>query len=430
MTDREKDFEEKVLAAGSWITEEFLEGLLSQHEKSDKIKVIEKSVTPAVGFGNNYMSMLHRVIVKFCENGSNSKEQHLIIKQFPSSQIGQKFVEELKLFEREISIYTEILPKINDIFRRFSNEPFLAPMAYPSPMENVLIMEDLKIKGYEMVNRQDQLPFDHCIEALKSLSQLHVLSIVLEKEYPGTLDKITCAFFSEKTRDTMEPFMKEYFPMISKLLEDIPELVKFSKVVNDFGAKGYDIVMNNFEKAKEDFVQVLGHGDMWLANIMFKKDENGQLVHSKLVDFQMCRKSSPAIDVLHLLFTSVQPQVLSEKWSELIESYYNAFLQYWKLYSLEEKCFTLDELHRELQRLSPHAFNMICSMLPHVINRTDDVIDMEAVNPDALEIPDDGHFIKQTFRREKTRNIMIQYFKHCDKLGYIDEIQKTMDNIQ
>lgn len=289
ITDREKDFEEKVLAAGSWITEEFLQGLISQHEKSDQIKVIEKSVTPAVGFGNNYMSMLHRAIVKFCENGNNQKEQHLIIKQFPSSQIGQKFVEELKLFDREIFIYTDILPKMSEIYKRFNNEPFLAPISYPSPIENVLIMEDLKRKGYKMVNRQEQLPFDHCVEALKSLALLHVLSVVLEKNFPGTLEKITCEFFGEKSRETMEPFMKELFPMMSKLLEEVPELVGYSKVVNDFGSKGFDIVMNNFDNATKDFLQVLAHGDMWLANIMFKYGENDQVVHGKLVDFQMCR---------------------------------------------------------------------------------------------------------------------------------------------
>lgn len=288
-TDREKDFEEKVLAEGSWITEEFLQDLISKYENSDKIKVIEKSVTPAVGFGNNYMSMLHRVIVKFRENGSNSKEQHLIIKQFPTSQFSKKFVEELKLFEREIFIYEEILPRINDIFKRFSKEPFLAPISYPCSMENVLIMEDLKIKGYKMVNRQEQLPYDHCIQALKSLSQLHVLSVVLEKKFPGTLDKVSCDFFSEKSRESMEPFMKEYFPTLSKLLDDVPELMEYSKLASDFGEKGFDIIKNNFENATKDFLQVLGHGDMWMANAMFKHDENDKVLHAKLVDFQMCR---------------------------------------------------------------------------------------------------------------------------------------------
>lgn len=142
------------------------------------------------------------------------------------------------------------------------------------------------------------------------------------------------------------------------------------------------------------------------------------------------RKSSPAIDVLHLLFTSTQPQVLSEKWDNLVESYYDSFLQNWNTYGLDEKCFTLNEFYRELERLSPHAFNMICMMLPHVINRTDDVIDMEAIDPDNMEMPEDGNFIKQTFKREKTRKIMIAFFKHCDKLGYIDELKKIMKNMR
>ena len=69
-------------------------------------------------------------------------------------------------------------------------------------------------------------------------------------------------------------------------------------------------------------------------------------------------------------------------------------------------------------------------MLPHVINRTDDVIDLDEIDPEKVEMPDDGNFIKQTFKREKTRNVMIAYFKHCDKLGYIDEVKKIMKNIR
>lgn len=133
---------------------------------------------------------------------------------------------------------------------------------------------------------------------------------------------------------------------------------------------------------------------------------------------------------MHLLFTSTQPQILSEKWDDLVESYYSAFQQNWQLYELDEKCFTLQEFQQELERLSPHAFNMICSMLPHVINRTDDIIDMEAIDAEKFEMPEDGNFIKQTFKRERTRNVMIKYFQHCDKLGYIERLKKIMDNIK
>lgn len=289
LTDREKDFEEKVIEAGKWITVEFLQNLLSVNEKSDKIKVIEKNVTPAVGLGNNYLSTLHRVVVKFCENGTGSKEKNLIIKQFPRAQVAHKFLNELSLFDKEIFIYTDILPKLNEIFKEFSEEPYVAPISYPCSLENILIMEDLKVQGYKIMDRRQQLSYEHCVEALKTLARLQVLSLMLEKRCPGAIGSVTSDFYTEKSREHMEPFMHQMCPIIGEECGEIPELKKFSQTVIDFGPNGFDILISVFEKATKDFLQVLCHGDMWLTNIMFKHDEKDRVEHAKFVDFQLCR---------------------------------------------------------------------------------------------------------------------------------------------
>lgn len=289
MSEREKEFEEKVREAGAWITEDFLRDLLAEYEKSDQIKIIEKIVSPAVGLGNNYLSTLNRVAVKFSQNGSGEKEKNLIIKQFPRAALAQKFLRELGFFDKEVMMYSRILPEMNEILREYTQDAFIAPVSYPTKLENVIIMEDLKVQGYKIMDRTEQLPFQHCVEALKSLARLQVLSLVLEKKYPGTLSHITTEYYSEKSRPQFEPFFDQAFSIISQQLKEYPEGSKYSETIRRFGPKGFDIIRNNFERASESFLQVLCHGDMWTTNIMFKEDENGRPVHVKLVDFQLCR---------------------------------------------------------------------------------------------------------------------------------------------
>lgn len=131
-----------------------------------------------------------------------------------------------------------------------------------------------------------------------------------------------------------------------------------------------------------------------------------------------------------MLFTSAQPQALTERWNDLIKVYYDAFQKDSKSFGLKDTYFTLQEFHQELKRLSPYAFHLIIVMLPSVLSDTEDVIDMESIDSETFEIPEGGNSFKQTFRKEKSRNVIIQFFQHYDRLGYLEEVEKVIQDFR
>lgn len=128
------------------------------------------------------------------------------------------------------------------------------------------------------------------------------------------------------------------------------------------------------------------------------------------------------------MFTSAQPRVLLERWSDVIEKYYESFQENLKIFGFKEKFFTLEELHQELRRVSPYAIVMINFMLPSFLSSTEDVIDMEAIPEDTMELPEDGAYIKKIFKNEKTRKVMIGAMIQCDRLGFLDVVEKDIEN--
>lgn len=69
-----------------------------------------------------------------------------------------------------------------------------------------------------------------------------------------------------------------------------------------------------------DEFNVLNHGDCWLSNIMFNHDQNtGKLIDTYLVDYQMPKYGTVAIDLLYFLISSPQLELKVNKFDYFIK---------------------------------------------------------------------------------------------------------------
>lgn len=69
---------------------------------------------------------------------------------------------------------------------------------------------------------------------------------------------------------------------------------------------------------------VFTHGDCWANNLLFKYGSGGAPVEARLVDLAGIRYSSPALDILHFLNTSVLRDVRVEHLDALLLQYLRA----------------------------------------------------------------------------------------------------------
>lgn len=68
--------------------------------------------------GDHYASVMFRCKVEYCLGANSVSKKSLIIKTMPSVEgMKQDLLKESKVFETEIGMYTEALPKIGQILK-------------------------------------------------------------------------------------------------------------------------------------------------------------------------------------------------------------------------------------------------------------------------------------------------------------------------
>lgn len=99
-------------------------------------------------------------------------------------------------------------------------------------------------------------------------------------------------------------------------LEQLAE--KFAKIED----KIYDRLCAACTSEENDFNVIL-HGDLWSNNIMFKYNDNGDVVDTVLVDFQLCSYGPPVLDVTYTLYTSSNSDIEESDFDMLAQYYYD-----------------------------------------------------------------------------------------------------------
>ena len=95
-------------------------------------------------------------------------------------------------------------------------------------------------------------------------------------------------------------------------------------------------------------LKVLNHGDDWVNNMMFKYDDEGRVLDTKFIDFQMSFWGSPANDLIYFFVSSVADDVKVAHFDDLIQFYHNELVDSLKKLNYDQPIPTLYELHVDL----------------------------------------------------------------------------------
>lgn len=93
---------------------------------------------------------------------------------------------------------------------------------------------------------------------------------------------------------------------------------------------------------------ILGHGDFWLNNMMFKLNADKEPEDVLLLDFQGCSWSGPGLDLHYFITSSVHNDVKIDCYDELIKHYHEQLLESLKKLKYDQYVPTLDDLYQDL----------------------------------------------------------------------------------
>ena len=169
--------------------------ILTAEEPDVEIESVDEA--PGSGRGDNYTSMLYRLNLKGRLH-DEPWQKSIIYKVLPESKERRAAFKSELLFRNEVVFYTKVWPAFQELQSQ-DRVVFVGVAKIYLARPNLIAMEDLRVKGYKMVDRRKGLQVDKLKHVLKALAGFHALSLTLKDlryTYIITTIKISLLFLT------------------------------------------------------------------------------------------------------------------------------------------------------------------------------------------------------------------------------------------
>ncbi|XP_049812692.1 uncharacterized protein LOC126259745 [Schistocerca nitens] len=321
--------------AAETITLEFLQDLLGGGDPP--VTVTSFQVRSGAGTGDNYTSTLYRVSVRGTVGGSPWRRS-LMCKCLPADPEQRQVFKSDLLFRNEVAFYTEALPALLEFQREAGGGGAWRGVARCLLARgDLLVLEDLAERGFRMADRRRGLDAAHCGAALRQLARLHGLALAMKRRRPQRFrQRVAGALAETFFVGDNSAWYREYYrsaadnavAMVGKFLaeEDGEAGARYLQRLRDFACDGDFFGRMVALVQPREPLAVLCHGDCWTNNLLFRYGDDGAIVEVCLIDFQIARYASPALDISNLLYVCTTPEMRAQHGRQLLRDYHSSLV--------------------------------------------------------------------------------------------------------
>lgn len=343
----------------------------------DEITILEKTSKVCTEPGEHYGSVILAVDLKIKLGSGEIKTLNLVSKVQPVNELLKIAFDVNLTFKKEVFTYNETIPALLEFQKQynFPEEKLLNifPKCYCARLsldkdevdENALLLfENLKLKGYSSVDRLTGCNLEEILFVVKYLAIFHAVPLAMKKLNVETfIEKVGPTFPQHSGVEQLDPEIGlSYHNTIMEVASTCPELEPYLNRI--------EVVVKAAEKQSylikpppsEDFGTLI-HSDLWTSNFMLARDDDGKLEKFALLDYQMLSYNSPIRDLVFLLFTSVQSEILKEHIDEIIKVYYDSFVDTLKGFNIDLTPYSWSCFMKELNEVAPLEVYHILFML-------------------------------------------------------------------
>lgn len=347
-----------------------------------------------VGIATGFQSSMFRIQIS--GNIQDNPSQLSLICKIPPQNIYRKQYS-IGIFIHEIIMYTEILPA----FVKFQEEKGVSatdgfykfPKCYGTfsdhkTFEYAIVLEDLVESGYKLWNKFVQVDLIHASLALRTLAKFHAISFALREQQPDLYHRISTIetnnikgmFAMPKARAFIEGMFQSAISILPTNESELINRMTQLKTV-------YEQKLRTSTDLKSPF-SVLNHGDFWVNNMFFEYS-NEMVTKCSVIDWQMSQFCSPVTDVSYYLYSSIEKQLRTEHYTDLLLVYHTELLAAAKRLGTNiDSIFTFDEFMKQIKEFAIYGL----LMAPLVV---------QAVTTEASELPSAGET-----EEEQANNLM------------------------
>ncbi|CAH0598420.1 unnamed protein product [Chrysodeixis includens] len=331
-----------------------LHSSISEVAHSLGIKEFHYDVDYISGKRENYIANVFRVLIK----GDGGKNINVIVKTLVNTERQVLFH---KLHEREVLVYDNVINKYKDMQKvLYEHERLVLSDCYFWNMEKaneIIVLEDLKIKGFDVddkVSKLEYLDFEQICAVMSELAKFHALSFVYEKQDPKKFSKVKLTFedivyqnhFLNNSK--LRNYYFESFQMSLNQVKNLDAKRKLQRIES----KLLDLLQMYTKSGDHN---VLCHGDLWVNNMLFKK-EGDQRSKIALIDFQAMRYANPVTDLLYFLFVCTDSIFRHEHLDQLKIIYYDSLKVFLTKFDIDvEKIYSRETFNKDIDEFVPYG---------------------------------------------------------------------------
>ncbi|XP_020811597.1 uncharacterized protein LOC110186672 [Drosophila serrata] len=335
------------LVIPEWINEEYFLPILKKDVK-DFDKIVNFTPIAATAPGENYTSIMVRILMDILVKDGSEKRISYILKTGLDTNKGGAMVDQMGLFPKEMEMYQTYIPQFVKLYKEAGLDIELAPKCvhYEEIKDRItLVFEDLSRQNFRNIDRLKGFDLPHISCVLRKLAELHAASAVYRTVNGPYDERYYNSLFVEENRELFTSLSESNTATFMKAVKewDIPESERFIKEFpSDTDAFEEGIRLN---KVDESEFNVLNHGDSWSNNIMFNYKANGEIDRTVFVDLQMAKWGSPAQDLWYMIVTSASLDIKVTEFDHFIQIYHNRLTECLQLLNYSKRIPTLRDLH-------------------------------------------------------------------------------------
>lgn len=255
--------------------------------------------------------------------------------------------------------------------------PWFCWLPFRAAESGILVMENVKKRGYVMFDKMRILPLDHFLLTMTNIAHFHGRWLAYrwlgEKSSLGegawTQQQFKTALNTQKRvpKFVYNQLMNGTHKTVKRILqlEGREELVD---KVDTFFKVSVRRQLNHFLGNVSSPVDTCCHGDFWSNNIMFNYDAEGKVSKSILVDFQMINFGHPAYDVLYMMYISTDMEFRNAHMAECLATYWTTLSSYLDQFKPKDLVYDEAMFHADIKEYKTIAFVLATTLLPNVLS--------------------------------------------------------------
>ncbi|XP_037727508.1 uncharacterized protein LOC119558253 [Drosophila subpulchrella] len=382
--------------------------------------------------GDAYLSRVFRITVFGVKNSEQGKDEEemkvsVIVKAMPDNLHRRALFRSVIFFRNEINFYTKVLPAIEAFQKSREPAPKKPFVEYPRCLASLcdgvndfIALEDVGPKGYTAPVRQDYISLEDALLTMRTLGRYHGVALAFNaldsKNFEKAADSLEETYYGEHTREWYTGFLLMAEDVAMDAIKHVYPDSKYETVAGNFLQPALFDDMIDLVSTRSELT-VFGHGDCWTPNFLTKYNEQGESQEIIIIDFQLARCSSLALDLSFFIYSCTSQVLREEHYEKLLRAYLESAHELIKdLGGDPEEIITWESLQQELKDFGRFGCGMGIESLPMTMMEDEEVADLDAIQENAI-LTDIWNltFFKEPAKRQRLADI----FKHAIDEGYI-----------